>query len=280
MHEGAEKAGATVDAAPASSELEIEKKFAIPDARTAEKIEQTLASLDFQISRREEFVDWYFDLPAPRWHFSLQDCWLRYREKKIKIMNNWGWKGAWQVKRGRREDHGGIDATERDGMTVYQELQGKAAKELILDMLAKLDGADASDASSDPPSSWTNSYNGYDIPYLAGAESLVPFARLVTFRTCYESTNLDGEFSALKVDIDKTDFRYMVGEVEAVLDGASEEKANVQAAKEKIEKLVDLISCSVEKGSDQSMLAMGKLEFFLINNHRDHYDACIKSGVM
>mmetsp|Transcript_24631 Transcript_24631/g.59399 ORF Transcript_24631/g.59399 Transcript_24631/m.59399 type:complete len:181 (-) Transcript_24631:2-544(-) len=103
---------------PTCSELEIEQKFSIPDVQTARKMKQTLTSFGFKISRNEEFVDWYFDLAAPHWHFSLNDCWFRYREKKIKITNNWGWRGTWQVKRGKRDEHGS------DGMTVYEELQG------------------------------------------------------------------------------------------------------------------------------------------------------------
>ena len=70
-------------------ELEIEKKFSIPDAEAAKKMEKRLASLGFEVTRREDFVDWYFDLPAPHWHFSLMDCWFRYREKKVKVVNNW-----------------------------------------------------------------------------------------------------------------------------------------------------------------------------------------------
>ena len=71
-----------------SSELEIEKKFSIRDVK---QVEQRLSSLGFDITHRENFVDWYFDLPAP--YFSLQDCWFRYREKKVKVMNNYGWRG-------------------------------------------------------------------------------------------------------------------------------------------------------------------------------------------
>lgn len=274
MEVGTSEVDGQIDA-PTSSELEIEKKFFISDAV---KMEQKLASLGFGVSRKEEFVDWYFDLPAPHWHFSLNDCWFRYREKKIKIMNNYGWKGAWQVKRGKKGENGG-----GDGMTVYEELQGKDAKKLILDMLSKLSDTNeldrtSSESSVDPPSStWGSYYDEHDVPYLAGAERLVPFARLETFRTCYE-TATDGEFSPLKVDVDKTGFGFMVGEVEAVLDGVSEDKAGVEEAKEQICKLFDLISSKSEIG--ESMAAVGKLEYYLINNRRDHYDACVKSGVI
>ena len=268
------------------AELEIEKKFAIRDEQSAKEMEQKLASLGFIISRREEFVDYYFDLPAPRWHFSLQDCWFRYREKKIKIMNDWGWRGAWQVKRGKKEEHTG--ARDNDGMTTYEEFQGKQAKELILAKLNALEALDDNTSGFDvtPPEF------AYDIPHLAGAESLVPFARLETFRTCY--TTAEGEFSNLKVDVDKTDFGYMVGEVEAVLtaDGTND-KEQVIAAKEKIRQLVDLISECDNESDNASMAAMagsgerisilpvlGKLEYYLINHSREHYDACVKAGIL
>lgn len=274
MHSVANKDDAQINGAggtaagPTRSELEIEQKFSIPDVQTAKKMEQTLTSCGFKVSRKEEFVDWYFDLAAPHWHFSLNDCWFRYREKKIKIMKNWGWRGAWQVKRGKKEEH------DSDGMTVYEELQGKDAKEFILQSVL----ATTAESDIDPPnSSFDSQYDGYDIPYLAGAEMLVPFARLETLRTSYEAEN-DGEFSALRVDIDKTGFGYMVGEVEAVLNDVSEEKVQVKAAKENIRKLVNLITSDVE--TDKLRVAMGKLEYFLINNQRDHYDACVKSGVL
>jgi hypothetical protein len=90
-------------------EIEIEKKFAVNDQTSA-----ILKSYGFDVVQKEEFVDWYFDLPAPRWKFCLGDCWFRYREKKVKIMNNWGWRGAWQVKRGRK------GTRDTDGMTTYE----------------------------------------------------------------------------------------------------------------------------------------------------------------
>jgi len=46
-----------------SSELDTEKKIAIPNAQTAKNIEETLTtSLGFQITCKKDFVDWYFDL--------------------------------------------------------------------------------------------------------------------------------------------------------------------------------------------------------------------------
>ena len=256
----------------------MEKKFRIPDEGSAARVERTLASLGFErVGRGEEFVDWYFDLPAPHWHFSPRDVWIRYREKKISVANGWGWRGAWQVKRGERTTAAGREQRESDGITVYEELQGRDAKVLILDMLSELVGTGTFDAAleKDASPALGSHYGGHDVPYLPGAERLVPFARLLTMRTCYETKN-DGEFSNLKVDVDRTDFGHMVGEVEAVFGDISVDQSHVQAAKEKISKLVDLISSEGERDGS----TMGKLEYYLINNQRDHYDACVKSGVI
>ena len=90
-------------------EIEIEKKFAVNDQTSA-----ILKSYGFDVVKKEEFVDWYFDLPAPQWKFCLDGNWFRYRELKVKILNNWGWRGAWQVKRGRK------DTQNTDGITTYE----------------------------------------------------------------------------------------------------------------------------------------------------------------
>jgi len=263
----------SLESTSASSELEIEKKFSIKDAK---QVEQRLSSLGFEITHKENFVDWYFDLPAPYWHFSLQDCWFRYREKKVKVsMNNYGWRGIWQVKKGIKQKE---DEDIEDGMTVYQELQGEDAKELILNMLGDI-SASAIDNVSENTSS--NMKFDHDIPQLKGAERLVPFARLETFRTCYRSTSNE-EFKDLRVDVDTTDFGHQVGEVEVVLDDSIADKAEIKKAKESISKLVDLISCreSETAAVESSMAAIGKLEYYLMKNHRDHYDACVEAGVI
>ena len=90
-------------------EIEIEKKFSVNDQTSA-----ILKSYGFDVVAQREFVDWYFDLPAPQWKFCLDDCWFRYRELKVKVLNNWGWRGAWQVKRGRKGTQG------TDGITTYE----------------------------------------------------------------------------------------------------------------------------------------------------------------
>ena len=82
--------------------------------------------------------------------------------------------------------------------------------------------------------------------------------------------------------MDTTDFGHQVGEVEAILDDSIADKEEIKKAKESISKLVDLISCrESEPASDESsMAAIGKLEYYLMKNHRDHYDACVEAGVI
>lgn len=119
-------------------------------------------------------------------------------------------------------------------------------------------------------------YSSHDIPHLEGGQLLVPFARIETFRTSWEAAT-SNEFSGLKVDIDKADSGYMVGEVEALCDGISSQE-DVEIEKEKIRKFVDLITREGE--SDAGATTIGKLEFALMKECPELYNACIKAGVI
>ena len=67
--------------------------------------------------------------------------------------------------------------------------------------------------------------------------------------------------------------------MEAVLGDGSDDKKSVDEAKESIRRLVTMI-VSEEDESEKSAQAMGKLEYYLINNCIDHYDACVEAGVI
>lgn len=262
------------DSHAAPSELEVEKKFPVsenPDEFN--NLKQTLTSLGFQMTHQEEFVDWYFDLPAPNWYFSLNDIWIRYREKKWKMNKSYGWRGAWQLKRGAD-----TDAKETDGMTTYQEYQGAAAKEMILDLLCNIDEESCNLVHGESEILPSSEYN--DVPHLDGAEQLVPFSRFKTFRSCWhvpESNDVSGNFKGLKVDIDRTDIGYSVGEVEAVVKSDSNEE-EIQFQKDQIRRLVDLLTSDMVEST--SAVSTGKLEFYLQRNCKDHYNACVKAGVI
>lgn len=262
------------------SELEVEKKFPVPEDPTAfTNLKQTLTSLGFQMTHEEEFVDWYFDLPGPNWHFSLNDIWIRYREKKWKMNNNYGWRGVWQVK--RRDAAEGDTGKESDGMTVYQEYQGAAAKEMILELLCNIDEESCNIVLDESESTLPGS--GYsDVPHLDGAELLVPFSKFKTFRSCWQipdSVSDNNKFVGLKVDIDRTDIGYAVGEVEAIFESNSND-AEVELQKKNIRDLVDLLTAGQKAGTNEETMSMGKLEYFLRVNSRTHYEACIKAGVI
>mmetsp|Transcript_5684 Transcript_5684/g.11356 ORF Transcript_5684/g.11356 Transcript_5684/m.11356 type:complete len:364 (-) Transcript_5684:113-1204(-) len=276
---------------PPASELEIEKKFPIPNAAAAAKIEESLKTLGFHPVHNEEFVDWYFDLAAPNWYFSMKDCWIRYREKKIKMGGNWGWRGVWQVKQGWRMVDGDDLGREKDGMTSYREFQGKVAKEVIFEMLSKVDNLEGICTIESGKVKFTGDvYEGHDVPLLSGAEErLVPFARFVTRRSSWESIDeKTSRFSGLKIDLDQTDFGYAVGEVEAVFQESSDEA--IKERKETIRSLVDLLMEKTDDGAVTGSRAsrneylhtttIGKLEYFLINNRQDHFNALVEAGVL
>ena len=120
-------------------------------------------------------------------------------------------------------------------------------------------------------------YSSHDIPHLDGGDQLVPFARIQTFRTCWKPTTSANDFSGLKVDIDKADSGYMVGEVEAICDDVSSEE-DIENEKKKIRKFVDLITR--ESDSNVESTTIGKLEFILMKERPDLYNECVKAGVI
>ena len=287
-------------AAPISSlsekqqaELEVEKKFPISEDPIAfDNLKETLTSLGFQITHEEEFVDWYFDLPGPNWHFSLRDIWIRYREKKTNMDSHmWGWKGVWQVKHGKpRGDKGASNNS--DGMTVYQEYQGEDAKTLILEMLSNIKDGSTHQTLDDSyrDAQTLKCFESLCIPQLDGAEKLALFSMFKTFRSCWEipeTCDDDSNFRGLKVDIDRTDFGYAVGEVEAVFQSNGIDTQAVELGKEKIRNLVELLTYEQNKAFGESKeeanlttMSMGKLEYYLKSNNEDHYDACVRAGVI
>ena len=128
-----------------------------------------------------------------------------------------------------------------------KEFQGKVAKQLILDMLSTATEKDAKEVecTSSADATQNSPYSTHDIPHLEGGEKLVPFARIETFRTSWKATT-NSDFSGLKVDIDKADSGYMVGEVEALLSDGLSSQTDVENEKEKIRQFVDLIMLDSE----------------------------------
>jgi len=94
----------------------------------------------------------------------------------------------------------------------------------------------------------------------------------------------DSNFRGLKVDIDRTDMGFAVGEVEAVFQ-SSGSLEDIDFKKEEIRKLVMILTSfgqnkDVRNEKKGNVLSMGKLEYYLQVNSKCHYDACVQAGVI
>jgi len=226
--------------------LEIEQKFALDNGGSVEK---RLKELGLQEKGCVTMVDWYFDLPAPRWSLAPKDCWLRYREKEK--------KGTWELKRGGRHEEGGA--------TLYEEIEGLNGFNMALSALPSTSSAEAN------VDELPTRFDGLTIPPLPVSCALVPFARIESRRsTWYFAKTKDdssGPFHDLTVVIDITDFGHMVGEVEAVV----YDEKDVPGARERIGKLIVEIAAN-----GPSVLGVGKLEHYLMINEPDLYEIYVK----
>ena len=155
------------------------------------------------------------------------------------------------------------------------------AKQLILDMLStatekyvkEVECTSSTDATPNSP------YSTHDIPHLEGGEKLVPFARIETFRTSWKATtNSDDKFSGLKVDIDKADSGYIIGEVESLLSDGLSSQTDVENEKAKIRQFVDMMMLDSECNAKATTI--GKLEYVLMKERPNLYHDCVKAGVI
>ena len=219
--------------------LEVEQKFSLETG--SQIVESKLAELGFTKKGETNMVDWYFDLPAPRWILTPQDHWLRFRETE---------RGSgWQLKRGRQHE---------GGSTIYEELENDEAVEASISMLPN------PDIDAEVPTT----YEGHLVPQLPRPTCLVPFARIETHRSSWTFSGTSAVYDGLTVDLDGTQYGYMVGEVEAVVYNDSE----IPAVKERISSLVHQLA------PENESVPVGKLEHYLIRHHPDHYEACVKGG--
>lgn len=226
-------------------ELEVEQKFALLDGNVT-RVEARLMEIGFRKRGEKDMVDWYFDTPDPNWILTPRDCWLRYREVDTGA-------ALWQLKRGRRH--------EGDGATVYEELEGDEAIEASLSVLA----------NTIESSMVLEEFEGRPVPKLPRPLGLVPFARIETHRSSWTFSDESEAYDGLTVDLDGTQYGYMVGEVEAVVS----DESNVPLVKERI---INLIRQIFPEQDASSQVPVGKLEHFLIRQRPEHYKACIEGG--
>eukprot|EP00568_Trieres_chinensis_P005413 CAMPEP_0183309578 /NCGR_PEP_ID=MMETSP0160_2-20130417/25427_1 /TAXON_ID=2839 ORGANISM="Odontella Sinensis, Strain Grunow 1884" /NCGR_SAMPLE_ID=MMETSP0160_2 /ASSEMBLY_ACC=CAM_ASM_000250 /LENGTH=262 /DNA_ID=CAMNT_0025473631 /DNA_START=173 /DNA_END=961 /DNA_ORIENTATION=- len=249
----------------ANTEIEVEQKFVLANSGDVSSIEQKLVSLGFKRNGPEvTFTDWYFDLPAPVWALTLRDCWLRYREYTSGDQTS----GVWQLKRGKNK--------EKSRATVYEEIEGSNAITVALSMLGaeeNIESSTATGSAADDSNTEDDTFEFGEIPSLPSGCSLVPFARFETTRSGWTCSRGDeSTFQGLSVDLDGTDFGFMVGEVEALV----QHENDIPGAQKQIEDLTKIIisPCDIDKP------AIGKLETYLIQRRPDHFEALVEAGLM
>lgn len=230
------------------SMFEVEQKFALLDG--IQSMEERLLKLGMTKSSETLMMDWYFDLPAPDWILTPQDCWLRCRETP---------KGSvWQLKQGtqkQQQQHEG-------GATVYEEVEGEDAINIALSLLP---------ATCTKPFNPPFHYESFLVPKLPKPCHLVPFARIETLRSRWEPTETTSPYSRLVVDLDRTNYNYTVGEVEILVHTEDE----VAAARRRIGEFVQLL---LPSPSMDDNIGIGKLEYYMSRHCKAHYEACVRGG--
>jgi thiamine-triphosphatase len=252
--------------------LEVEQKFALLD-RNLEDIKARLSQAGFELDTVKEMVDWYFDVEASV--LTRHDCWLRYRQS---LSSDADQTGQWELKRGQPrtiQSKDEVGSTKSSTLTVYEEIEGAAAVTTACSVLSDFNflPTSSSSSSSTPntaPATSARNFQEHLVPQLGVSNTgLKPFARIVTQRTSWKSTD-KCNWENLSVDLDTTDFGYAVGEVERVV----HRQENVEAARTQVQALI------AELCNGVSDPAVGKLEYFLKRNRPDIYQACVESGTI
>jgi hypothetical protein len=294
---------------PALKEYEVEQKFALTSAQDTWKIETRLQELGFVQQQQTQtksgettyMVDWYWEENDSNgdcccWTLTTQDCWLRHRQvitttSSDDASSKTKKKGSWQLKLGRKVDGNGTAAT------VYEEIVGPDAISKALTLLSSSSSTTTSQSKS--ASSKKNDHEQQLTELLAQFSSemelppemmdsssasrprIIPFAKIETRRSSWVpgtasvlSDDNSGKYAKLKVDMDTTQFGYAVGEVEMVV----HEESEISPAQNLVQVFVaQLLECKEEH---EDAPPVGKLEYYLIQNRPDHYQALRESGVL
>jgi hypothetical protein len=197
--------------------------------------------------------------------------------------------GIWQLKKGQASDDiPSMSTTTTTTTTVYEEIEGIEAFNIAVSTIGEMNNASSSSFSSIDlgPQQPHHMFDGYQIPPVPLTDephNLEPFCRLETVRTSWVlvrpndsiDDNNESDCNTLTIDLDKTDTGHTVGEVEMVVNTNEE----VPKAKVHIRRVIDQILQGYNVDATQQQ-PMGKLEHFLQNHRRWHYDACIQNGVL
>ena len=262
----------TTRAMPLSStslprEIEIEQKFVLTDQGT-DALESRLESLGLERQASIVMTDWYYDT-VDLW-LTPQDCWMRYRAAGdgTDDVNDPTNRGSWQLKLGQCVDHDNSNDNDKTTTTttVYEELQGNDAIDRVAKFLSERKKDDSSmEATSLSSNTELDDHISPSLPEQLG--NLIPFARIVTTRSSWVLPT-----NELRVDLDRADHGYTVGEVETVV----QSKEEIPAGQERVRVFLEQLQVPQgEKGP-----VVGKLEDYLRRFRPEHYKACIQGGSM
>jgi hypothetical protein len=289
----------------ALTEFEVEQKFALGSSSQDETatMEKRLIELGFVVvhhhdattptSSSSTLVDWYWDATTRDhpWALTTQDCWLRHRRQ--------GSKAAWQLKLRRHDD----DDETTGATTVYEEMSGTDALAKAVALLSPGTDATFNEDKDDIVSSSQQQQQQQTLLNMFRQEFqqdlptelrnptdnktplVLPFARIETKRSSWRSSKTtEPHYAAIRVDLDtaiyddNTDDIYTVGEVEEVVTSAEDIPQARRRVQQFIEQLIGVANTS--SGEPSPPVVVGKLEYYLIHNQPEHYQALVESGVL
>lgn len=246
-------------------EYEVEQKFALT---SVENIETRLRDLGFVPSTSTpeiEMVDWYWDDATDQWQLTTQDNWLRFRHVTDK-------PGEWQLKLRRRIP----SETKEEPSVVYEEIVGTEAITAAVSKLS-LEENNGINVKNDTLYKDFLHEHANDLPKEMtqndGTPQMTPFAKIVTRRSTWiPSKDEQQTFQDIKVDLDATNFDYAVGEVEVVVHDETE----IADAQQRVNQFVVQLTQEPEMAKPP----VGKLEYYLMQNRPDHYQALLDREIL
>ncbi|XP_057178816.1 thiamine-triphosphatase isoform X1 [Triplophysa rosa] len=208
---------------------------------------------------QRQFQDKYFD--SPDFILTLQDFWLRCRE------------GLWEMKCPAVLGSKPVNETETL-CTRYIEITSFPLVQSEVSRIIKEHTAEGSESNSSQreqidkvrENEDTDSCPAGDKKWLTDL-NLVCFAEFKTERCSYI---MEREEGTVRVDLDKADFDYCVGEIEVLVPEGGE----INAAVQRITKIAAELGLSCEKK------VQGKMDVYLQRYRPDHYTKLLSAHIL
>mmetsp|Transcript_4529 Transcript_4529/g.5016 ORF Transcript_4529/g.5016 Transcript_4529/m.5016 type:complete len:309 (-) Transcript_4529:21-947(-) len=252
-----------------TTEIEVEEKFAFSGS-SFDRLVGKLEAIGFKSSGANIcFTDWYFDTPSPDWCLTPKDHWLRYRllfdsekDEKDKFDG-----GVWQLKRPVNSiEEQSNKELDQGKSTVYEELEGDKSIVTAMNIVRQGSGTELLGRERLMP------YN--TLKELPDKYGLALFAKFKTKRSSW-IRNVAGE-TPVNVVLDWTDFGYMVGEVEIVVNDVS----RIEYAKGDIATIIAQITDNNDNGSKHHEYIQSKLAVYMMQHQPEQYKMFVKLGII